>query len=111
MPEGLGATALADWSGAVPLKGVAHSAQNFAAGGFSKPHRVQERLNGVAHSIQNLAPSGFSAEQFWQRMVTGGSNPFGQTCITWPQGGTSKPRDRFPYRLTAEGRVRVVEGG
>jgi hypothetical protein len=49
-------------------KGAAHSAQNLAPGGFSKPHRSHIRLNGDAHWMQNFAPSGFSAEQLWQRI-------------------------------------------
>ena len=48
--------------------GAAHSAQNLAPGGFSKPHRSHRRLNGDAHWMQNFAPSGFSAEQFRQRI-------------------------------------------
>src|SRR6266851_5223771 len=50
------------------LSDAAHSAQNRAPGGFSKPHRSHRRLNGDAHWMQNFAVSGFSAEQFWQRI-------------------------------------------
>src|SRR6266446_1497628 len=50
------------------IRAAAHSAQNLAPGGFSKPHRSHRRLNGDAHWMQNFAPSGFSAEQFRQRI-------------------------------------------
>src|SRR5260370_40838317 len=53
------------WS---PVRAVAHSAQNLAAGGFSHLHFGHRRRSAVAHWMQNFAPSGFSAEQFWQRI-------------------------------------------
>ena len=44
----------------VVARGVAHSEQNFALGGFAVPHVGQVKTRRVAHSLQNLAPGGFS---------------------------------------------------
>jgi hypothetical protein len=50
---------------------VAHSWQNLAVGGLTKPQLVQPASNGEAHSMQNFAPAAFCVEQFGQ--ITAGS--------------------------------------
>ena len=45
---------------------VAHSWQNLAVGGFTKPQLGQPADSGEAHSMQNFAPTTFSVEQFGQ---------------------------------------------
>ena len=53
-------------TGPAPVRAVAHSAQNFAAGGLGVPQFGQARASGVAHSVQNFADAGFSVRQLAQ---------------------------------------------
>jgi hypothetical protein len=46
--------------------GVAHSEQNFALGGLTKPQLGQPLDRGEAHSMQNLAPATFFVPQLEQ---------------------------------------------
>jgi len=69
VPDGTGvAGPLADGA-ALVAKDVAHSWQNFAEGGFTKPQFGHPAESGVAHSMQNLAPSTFSVAQLGQITV------------------------------------------
>jgi hypothetical protein len=50
------------------LNEAPHSWQNFAAGGFSKPHFAHGVRNPAPHSTQNFAVGSFSASQLEQRI-------------------------------------------
>src|SRR2546428_1411801 len=60
-------------------RGVPHSAQNLACGGFSTSQLGQRCLSEPPHSMQNLAPSRFSVPQAAQRIQL----PLYPLCPWW----------------------------
>ena len=73
-----------------PARGVPHSPQNFAAGGFCAPHCGQPGARRVPHSTQKRRPASFWVPQFPQRNVL--------TSSAW---GAQRTGPRLPLPWTS----------